>query len=100
MLMCVRGPHERIEQRMRHKRRRLEFRMELAGEKPGMVRSLYDLDVFAIGRAAADAETSGGERFFVFAIEFVTVAVAFADVRGSVGAEGRGILFDLAGPRA
>src|SRR4029077_556639 len=58
-----------------------------------------DFDVFAVGRTSGDAESSVGERFFVFAIKFVPVAVAFADVRASVCAEGRGIFLDLARPR-
>src|SRR4029077_8465826 len=88
MPMRVRRTQERVEERMRHKGRRLEFRMKLAGEKPGMVRGFDDFDVFAVGRTSGDAESSVGERFFVFAIKFVPVAVAFADVRASVCAEG------------
>src|SRR4029077_13567524 len=74
--------------------------MELAGEKPGVVRSLDDFHIFSIRGAASDAEPGSGERFFVFAIKFVPVPVTFADFRGSVSSVGRGIFLDLAGPGA
>ena len=47
---------ERLEQRVRLHRLALEFRMELASEKPGMIRDLADLDVRIIGRLAGDPQ--------------------------------------------
>ena len=89
---------ERMEERVRRERLRFEFRMELASQKPRVVRGLDNLHVLAVGRSSGDAESGVGQRLFVFAVEFVAVAVAFADIGCAVGAEGRGILFDLAGP--
>src|SRR5262249_21694544 len=43
-LMVQRGLDERGEERMRLPRPRAEFRVELAGHEPGMVRQLDDLD--------------------------------------------------------
>ena len=74
------------EKRMRRQRLGLEFRMELAADEPRMVRHLDDFDVLAIRRAAGDAETGVGQRLFVFAIEFVAVAVPLGNFGGAVSA--------------
>ena len=73
---------------MRRQRFRFEFRMKLAAEEPGVLGRFDDLDVLAVGRAAADAESGIGERVFVFAIEFVPVPVSLGNLGCAVGAEG------------
>ena len=94
------GADEGREERMRLERLGLEFRMELAAEKPRVIRRFDDFDVIFVGSAAGDAEASSDEGLFVFAIEFVAVAVAFADFSFAVGFVGKGAGFELAGPRA
>ena len=47
-----------------------------------MLREFDDLDVGGVGGGSGDAEAGSCEEGFVFAIEFVTVAVAFADLVG------------------
>src|SRR5258708_34697197 len=66
------------EERVRLQRLGFKFWMELAAEEPRVVRGLDDLDVIFIRRAPGDAQARGDQRFFVVAIEFVTVAVALA----------------------
>ena len=53
-----------------------EFGVELTAEEPGVVGGFDDFDVDAVGSASGDAEAGAGERVFVFAIEFVAVAMA------------------------
>ena len=69
------------EERMWLQRLRLEFRMELAPEIPGMVRDLADFDVHSIRRLASEFQATDREDVFVFTIELVAVAVTFADFR-------------------
>ncbi len=59
-----------------------------------------DFHVLAVGSAAGDAEAGVGQSFFVFAIEFVAMAVALADFGFAIGFEGEGAGLELAGPRA
>jgi len=70
------GADEGGEQRMRSQGLGLEFGMELAAYEPRVVGGFDDFDVDAVGGASGDAEASAGERVFVFAIEFVAVAMA------------------------
>ena len=79
------GLDERREQWMRRERFRFEFGVELAADKPRMVGHLDDFDIGAVRRAAGDLETGGGERRFVFAIEFVAMAVALGNFGLAVG---------------
>ena len=79
LTILVAGLDERAEERMRLERLGLEFGMELAAEEEGMVGNLDDLDVGAVGRGAGDAHAGAGEQRFVFAVEFVAMAVALAD---------------------
>jgi hypothetical protein len=62
-----------------------EFGMELAAEKPGMVRGLDDFDVLVIGRAAGNAQARAYQFLLEIAVEFVAVAVALADINRAVG---------------
>src|SRR5690349_1572788 len=83
--VIVAGLYEAEEQRMRLQRLRLEFRVELAGEKVGMRGQLNDLHVGAVRRAARDAQSGAGQQLLVFAIELVAMAMTFVDLAGAVG---------------
>src|ERR1700739_4581541 len=48
------GGHESLKQRVRRVRFRQELRMELAGDKPGMILDLDHLTQTAVGTSAAD----------------------------------------------
>ena len=96
----VRGRDKRTEKRVRLERFRFEFRVELAAEKPRVVGGLDDFDVIFVGRASSDAQARSDQRFFVVAIEFVAMAVAFADFELAVSLVREGTRLELAGPRA
>ena len=70
------GADEGSEKRMRSQRFGFEFGVELAAEEPRVVGSFDDFDVHTVWGASGDAEAGAGERVFVFAIEFVAVAMA------------------------
>src|SRR6202035_3546634 len=76
-----------------------ELWMELAAQKPRMVRSFDDLDVILVRSAAGDAQARGGKYPFVIAIELVAVAMALADFELAVGFGGERAGLEFAGPR-
>ena len=78
--MLQRGAEKRGEQRMRLQRLRFEFGMELASQIPRMIRQFADLDVHAVGRLARQPQAVLGQNRLKFAIEFVAVAMALADL--------------------
>jgi len=47
--------------------------MELAAEEPGVVRRFDDFHVIFVGSAASNSQARRDERFFVLAIELVTM---------------------------
>src|SRR5262245_12513720 len=98
MLDC--GANKSREERMRFERFGFELGMELAAEEPWMIRSLDDLDVILVGSASGDAKTRAGQNFFVVAIEFVAMTMAFADFGFAIRARGKRAGFELAGPCA
>ena len=49
------GADESREERMGLKRLRLEFRVELATEKPGVIRHFHNFNVIFVGSAAGDS---------------------------------------------
>src|SRR6266850_2766070 len=85
-LVLIGGGDERREQRMRTRRLRFEFRMELHGEIPRMTGQLGDLDEFAVGRSSGDAQAVLGERALVQAVELVAMTMALVNERRSVHA--------------
>jgi len=85
--MSERGANESEEKRMRCQRLRLELRVKLAAEEPRMLRRFDDLHIFSVGRAAGDAESGIGQRFFVLAIELIAVTMAFGNFGCVVRAE-------------
>src|SRR4051812_29140555 len=76
----------------------LEFRGELAAEGGRVVGGLYDLDVGFIRRGAGDLQSRTGEQRFVLAIQFVTVAMALADLGLAIGLGGVRVGIELAVP--
>ena len=62
---------------MRLSRPRLEFRMELAPQKPGMVFDLNNLDQFTVGACTADLHPESGHYAFIGIVELISVSVSF-----------------------
>src|SRR5712691_11559005 len=83
-LVLERGADEGTEQRMRLQRLGLELGMELAAQIPGVIRDLSDLDVNGVRRFTREPKSVPLQDVFVFAVEFVTVAMALADFGFSV----------------
>ena len=88
------------EQRMRMRRLRLELRMELHRQIPGMAGELGDLDELAVGRSARDPQAVFGERALVEAVELVAMAMALVNQVGAVDAVGERAGRELAGVAA
>src|SRR5262245_5069176 len=61
----IAGLDETREERVRAGRLRLEFRMELDGQVPGMAWKLGNFDELAVGRTARDLQAMFGERRLV-----------------------------------
>src|SRR5581483_7387898 len=100
LAVLVSRANERLEQRMRLHGFGFELGVELAAEEPGVVGDFADLDVGAVGSFAGDAQTGGFELAFVFAVEFVTGAVASVDLARTGRAVGEAILGQPARPAA
>src|ERR1022692_891469 len=98
--MLVRRRDERAEQRMRFQRLRLELGMKLASDEMRMIRQFHDLDISSVGRRAGDAQPGRHHRLFIFAIEFVTMAVALADLELAVDLVRQRVGLNLASPCA
>src|SRR5438045_646015 len=88
--------HEGAEQWVRLQRLGLEFRMELAAQKIRMVGHLYYLNVSAVRRAPSQPQPAAGQDGLILAVEFITMAMAFADLRGPIGAGGKAAGLQLA----
>ena len=83
---CVDGGlDERGEQRVRSERLRLQLRVKLHADEPGVVRQLDDLGQAAVGRHAGEAQAGRAQAVDVVDVDLVAVAVALAD---------RGLLVD------
>ena len=57
-----------------------QLRMELHTYVPGVVGNFHNFHQTAVGRQSAQAQAGAGERIAVFVVEFITVAVTFADL--------------------
>src|SRR5262249_23308416 len=57
-------------------------------------------DISAVGSRAADLQPGRGQRFFIFTVELITVAVTLADLQLPINSVGECPRFDLAGPGA
>ena len=84
---------------MRAERVRLELRMELNGQEPGMVRNLGDFVEPVLGEAG-ELHSPRLHELRVASLEFVPVPVPFADPGSAVGAGGERTLPQNAGHRA
>src|ERR1700687_2610307 len=84
---------------MRFQRLRLELRMELAADEPGMVGGLNNLDIRSVRRPSGNFQTCTDEGLLIIAVEFVTMPVALADFERPIGARRKGSGLELAGPR-
>ena len=89
--MFVGRAHERLEQRMRLERLRLELGMELASDEVRMIGNFDHLDVSSVRRRAGNPQAGRGQRVFVFAIEFVAMAMALADFGLAVNLVGQSV---------
>src|ERR1700690_105887 len=94
------GANERRKQRMWCEGFRLELRMELAADKPGMVGHFDDLNIYAVRCAARDSESGAGERRLVLAIEFVAMAMALGNFQRAIRFIGKRAGLKFARPRA
>ncbi len=84
-LVLQRCADEGCKQRMRLQWLGFEFRMKLAAEEPRMVRRFDNFHVILVGCASRNFQAGGDQRFFVVAVEFVAVAMPFADLEFAVG---------------
>src|ERR1700693_3702371 len=98
--MPIRRRDERAEQRMRLQRLRLELGMKLASDEMRMIRQSHNLNVSSVGRRAGDVQPSRHHRLFVLAVEFVTMAVALADLELAINLVRQRIKLNLASPCA
>ena len=78
------------EQRVRAQGLRLEFRVELAAEEPGVVSDLDDLHVGIVRGHPRKAQAVGHQNLFILAVVFIAVAVALGNVQSAVGLMGKG----------
>jgi len=78
------GANEGGKKRVRGERLRLEFRMKLATNEPGMIGHFDNLDIHAVGRPARDSETGARKRLLILAIKFVAMAMALGDFERAV----------------
>ena len=62
--------------------------------------NLHDLDVRAIWSRACDTKSCTSEQRLIFAIEFVAMAMAFADFSLGIGSSSDGVRLKLALPGA
>src|SRR5881392_1475912 len=84
-MLLARRAHEPGEQRVRARRARLELRVELAADEPGVIGQLDHLDERAGGREAGAAHAVLGEDVTVGIGHFVAVPVPLADFERPVG---------------
>src|SRR2546422_1087354 len=97
-----RGPDKSLEERMRFEGSRLEFRVELAAQEPGMVADLHDLDIGPIRRLARQVESTAHQGLLILPVELVAVAMALGNLRLAVSlvSEGTGLELRLPRPQA
>ena len=90
---------EPAEERGRPRRARLELRVELARDEPGMVGQLDDLDEPPLLERAGDDEPVRDELFAVLVVHLVAVPVALVDRRLAVDLARARLLAELDGLR-
>src|SRR5262249_57113215 len=82
--LVERSAHKRSEQRVRLKRFRLQFGMELHADEPGMVGEFDNFRQHAVRRHARKSQPDRFQALLVPDIYFVAMAMALADLRTSV----------------
>ena len=75
----------------------LEFRVELAGHEPGVIRDLYHLYNVVIRRSAGEDHAPIQQVRAIIIVHLIAVAVALIDHRGAVQAIGLGLRIQGAG---
>src|SRR5579864_4210589 len=98
--VLVGGANECPEQRMRLHGLGFELGVELAAEKPRMVRDFADLHVNSVRRLAGDAQAPRLQLVLVFAVELVAMAMALVNFAGAVGPVSETVFRQPAGPTA
>ena len=83
--MLVARFHELIEEGMWAQWLRLELRMELDRHVPRMVWQFEYLNELTVGGLTNNAQAVFQKHLFVFAVEFVAVAMPLADLTLTVG---------------
>ena len=69
-----------------------ELRVELDAHEPGVVGQLHDLHQPLVGGQAGQYQTCVGEDLAVVVVELIAVAVALADLIGSICPVGKGVV--------
>jgi len=77
-------PYKADEQWMRLQRLRLEFRMKLACQKPGMIGYFNYLNEIVVRRFPCNFHPIASNNFLIFTIKLIAVAVALKDFPFSV----------------
>src|SRR5579863_10140617 len=98
--VLVSRANEALEHGMRFQRLGLEFRVELAADEMRVIRKFDHFHISSVRRRTGDLESSSGQCAFVFTVEFITVAMAFADLKLAIDLVGQSTRLDFAGPGA
>jgi hypothetical protein len=77
--MIIGRRNERLKERVRRQRPRFKFWMKLTADKPGMILELHNLHQAMLGIFSGDDQAGRLQTVLIFGIEFIAVAVAFAD---------------------
>src|SRR5258708_3454172 len=84
MRVRMRGCNESPKQGVRLVRLAVEFRVELAGDKEGMLGQFNDLDQLAVGRKSAKDEIRFLEALFIGVVKFISMPVPFIHNKGPI----------------
>src|SRR5271165_6732382 len=98
--MLISRPYESLEQRMRLQRLRLELRMKLTTNIMRVVRKLDHLHISPVRRRPRNSQSASRQRFFILAVEFITMPMPLADLKLAVNPVRQSSRLDLASPRA
>src|SRR5439155_19992024 len=96
----VRSINKGCKQRMGGQWLRLEFGVELAAEKPGMVCEFDDLDEILVGGNAGNDQSVVGEYLLELPVELVSMTMPFRDYTGIVNTIGQRARLQICGIRA
>src|SRR5579859_2811544 len=87
---------------MRLKRLRLELGMKLAAEEEWMIRNLHNLYIGRVRSRPGEPQATACQQSLIFTVEFVSMPMAFADLRRciSFGRQGAGLQDALPGAQS